>query len=796
MKVAFRKVWRDLWRSKGRTLLVVLSIAVGVLAVGMITSSNRIINRQFAVSNAAMKPSHARLYLNGTVDQATVENLERTPGIEAIQGRLSTGIRWKAHPDDQWQEGSLRALQDYQNQRFDLIELRRGDWPSRDSVSVSFNHLEPFGVPGPGGSVLFEINEREKIYQVSGAVRDPVELAPPFTTEPAFYVTAEEFEQITGFLRYSQLRLTVPQYSEAAVERVTADLERTLRRQGLQVDFVETTDPAEHFAQSLMDGVGLILTVMAIASLGLSTFLVVNTMNALVVQQVPQIGIMKTIGGLSPQIAAVYLAGVTIYGLLSLLIAVPAGAVAGDRLSSWMLSIMNVQTGAFALLPEVLLLQVGTGLLTPLLAALWPVARGVAIPVARAISTYGLGQGQYGGRIFDRILGSIRGFPRLALLTLRNTFRRPGRVLMTEITLIAAGAIFLMVLSTHQSFNHTIDKIFAGFGFDVFLVFEQPQRIDEIVPKVASRPNVEVAEMWVFSSGFGRPPGSPEEEEIEIVLRGIPRGTRLFTPELVAGRDLDLADGHAMLLNQKMAAEMGIGVGDSILLDIQNFGESTWTVVGLILDLAPGPDQNSAYIFRDILNQEINQNGVAGVVEVRGDSQTLATQQAIEQDLTTYFESQGVGVAFSMTALENKSQANAQFNILTTILLIMTVLIAVVGSFGLSGTLSINVLERRREIGVMRAVGASSWDVGRVFMGEGAMLGILSWAIAIPLGVWGGRLFVDALGVIIEFPFAYEFSAQAVGLWFGIVVILSLIASWLPSRRATQISVRESLAYE
>ena len=46
MGVAFRKVWRDLWNNKGRTLLVVFSIAVGVLAVGMITASNSIIIRQ------------------------------------------------------------------------------------------------------------------------------------------------------------------------------------------------------------------------------------------------------------------------------------------------------------------------------------------------------------------------------------------------------------------------------------------------------------------------------------------------------------------------------------------------------------------------------------------------------------------------------------------------------------------------------------------------------------------------------------------------------------------------------
>jgi putative ABC transport system permease protein len=181
---------------------------------------------------------------------------------------------------------------------------------------------------------------------------------------------------------------------------------------------------------------------------------------------------------------------------------------------------------------------------------------------------------------------------------------------------------------------------------------------------------------------------------------------------------------------------------------------------------------------------------------VRGPIQSLATQVAIERDLTDFFEARGIGVAFTQTAQEVRDTANAQFNIITIILLIMTVLIALVGSFGLSGTLSINVMERTREIGVMRAVGASSWDVGRVFVGEGMMLGLLSWVVAIPLSIGGARLFVDALGVLLEFPFSFLFSTQSVWLWFGIVVILSLIASWMPARRATRISVRESLAYE
>jgi len=63
MRLAFRKIRRDLWRNKGRTLLVVMSIAVGVMAVGMIVTFNLLNNRQLALSQRDFQPSHAQMFL-------------------------------------------------------------------------------------------------------------------------------------------------------------------------------------------------------------------------------------------------------------------------------------------------------------------------------------------------------------------------------------------------------------------------------------------------------------------------------------------------------------------------------------------------------------------------------------------------------------------------------------------------------------------------------------------------------------------------------------------------------------
>ena len=118
------------------------------------------------------------------------------------------------------------------------------------------------------------------------------------------------------------------------------------------IGWQEVLSPDKHYLQEMINGVTMVLAVMAVASLGLSTILVVNTINALITQQVPQIGIMKAVGGLRKQIALLYLSGVIVYGLLSLLIAVPLGAYGGAVMSQWMLYLLNVPARPFELLPS------------------------------------------------------------------------------------------------------------------------------------------------------------------------------------------------------------------------------------------------------------------------------------------------------------------------------------------------------------------------------------------------------------------------------------------------------------
>jgi putative ABC transport system permease protein len=110
--------------------------------------------------------------------------------------------------------------------------------------------------------------------------------------------------------------------------------------------------------------------------------------------------------------------------------------------------------------------------------------------------------------------------------------------------------------------------------------------------------------------------------------------------------------------------------------------------------------------------------------------------------------------------------------------------------------LSISVVERTREIGVMRAIGARTPTILGMFVMEGVLQGLLSWVVVVPISFVLGQPMANALGMtLFDASLDYQFNNGAVLIWLGIILIISTLASLLPARSATLISVRDSLAY-
>ena len=793
MRIGFRKILRDLWRSKGRTLLAVLSIAVGAFAVGFVGGMSDLMPARMIGSYRETNPAHLNVYLSGAVSDDDITALSRLGGVAGIQGQRDLSARWRKDNTQPLRSMDLTFRADYAQQQFNTIQLLSGRWPVKsDEAAVERSSVATFGVP-TAGSVTLVVNDHERALKIVGVVEDLTVQPPAFGGNATVYVSRDLAENVFGARGYTHVRVQLPVFSETAAEDVVTRLKPQLEKIGAPVFLYQITPPTKHPMQDMVNGVNLILGVMAILSLMLGLFLVINTVNAIVAQQVPQIGVMKSIGGTTPQMLGLYLSGVMVYGLLALLITLPLGVLATS-------AVTNMLLGMFAVPPDpvfrwsqpAVITQVVVCLLVPLLAALWPIFAGVRITVREAISNYGIGAG-FGRGWLDRALTRLRFLPRTASLTIRNTFRRKGRVVLTEITLILAGVVFIMVMSTAASFTHTIKFLTDTLGLKVLINFQQPYRIEEIMSVIGAQPNVDQIEAQLFQSSTAFVSAEAEKGEDIFVNAFRPESTLIKLP-ITSGRWLVAADDHAVVLNQDRANKLGVKVGDQVWISLKGDKRSEWTVVGTVFDLSNL--QRSVYVPLSVDQSEVGLTGRATSAWLSTTPDDGATQLQVEKQLRDALDARGLRVGGTQTAELIRTQNEASFGILTMMLLIMAGLIAAVGAIGLGGTLSINVLERRREIGVMRAIGASSLTIAGLFIGEGLILGLIAWVVAVPLSIPMGQLFASVIGQVVSLSIIYQFSWDGALQWLIIIIVLSIVGSAVPAIRATRVSVRQSLAYE
>jgi putative ABC transport system permease protein len=165
--------------------------------------------------------------------------------------------------------------------------------------------------------------------------------------------------------------------------------------------------------------------------------------------------------------------------------------------------------------------------------------------------------------------------------------------------------------------------------------------------------------------------------------------------------------------------------------------------------------------------------------------------------LEEHFRLGGLDVSSSTTRAADYQSQMDMFNIIIYSLLIMAVLTAVVGGLGMAGTMSMNVLERTREIGVMRAIGASNLSIQQIVLVEGLMMSLISWLFSILLAVPIGLLLSHAVGTLFTgAPLSYAFSVPGALVWLGIALVIAFLACSIPAWNASRLTIRNVLAYE
>jgi putative ABC transport system permease protein len=328
-------------------------------------------------------------------------------------------------------------------------------------------------------------------------------------------------------------------------------------------------------------------------------------------------------------------------------------------------------------------------------------------------------------------------------------------------------------------------------------VFEDNQRVDRVVRMAESLPGVAKAEMrFSMSASLLKTGQRTKEAGVGASLVGIPQGSDMYRPLIVAGRWLQPGDDRSIVINAETAEDNNIQLGETVTLDLGELGDRPWQVVGFYRTVAVVPVPDNIYAPQEAIFRATPKHNIGSQLLVRTQAQNAASVASTTTQLKEIFEKRKWDVADSQTIFEDRSFFDNFFAQYIPMLLGLAVIMAIVGGIGLMGALSISVTERTKEIGVMRAIGAKTPVIMAMLILEGVLQGVISWLVAVPMSFLLGQPLAVLMGrAMFDIALDYQYHVAAMGIWLAMVVIISILASVIPARNATTISVRESLAY-
>ncbi len=781
----WRKVVRDGWLHRGRTVAVVLAIVVGLAGAGTVLDAWALLRTVTREGYLATNPASATLHVD-SVDDALLRAIRAMPEVREAQARRTVlaGVRI----DSVWGTGLLYASSALGAQRIGMLVHEAGEWPPSDgSIALERSSVE-FAKSGLGDSVLVRVGKGAEVrLPVTGIVRDQG-LAPGWMDHVVYgFVTPATLARLGEPSSPNELQITVRERSldRDATRSIAARVRAVAIAMGHAVTSVNVPVPGRHMHADQMDSLLMTMGAFGILALCMSGFLVVNLITATLTGQLREIGVMKALGARPAQLAGMYLAFALALGAIASMIAIPIAALGGRAYARFAATMLNFDVSGYAIPRTAILLQLVAGLLFPVLAAAVPVWRGSRIAIANALRDAGIG-----GETAPWIR-RIHGSQRPLLFSLRNAFRRRWRTALTLVTLASGGAAFLAALDLRASIRGMVGVIYDDMlRFDANVRLDSPQNADSLAAIVAKIPGVERAELW---SGVRATQMDAGDLAAPFALTAVPADTKLVAMPLVRGRLLGHDGAPEIVVNTRMAQEQPqLMVGSQIELAIAG-RTSRWTVVGFVESAGP---QAMAFVTRAALARVTSDSRITTIL-IRATSRDPAIQSKLVTRVRDALEGSGVAVSSSQLSQTNRRVIEDHLLMVGAFLLAMAQLTIIVGGLALSATMSLAVQERTREIGVLRALGATPRAIMTTVQVEGLLIAVLSWAIAVPLslpvslmlGAAFGRIMLPVIPMLVPQSFA-------LGVWLLVVLVVSLAACAWPAWRAVRIPTVAAIAYE
>ena len=786
-----RKSVTDLTRRRARTSFAVATLALAVASISFFAIPTLIDEtmQEEARANRLADVSVSMRPLPLTARQLV--DLEAVPNVAAVEPRSSVDARVLV--GERRAPALVIGVRDFARQHVDVVRVESGTWPGDGEVLAEIQDDNVGVYDGDAGDTLTLVGRRAALEQAAlrvtgrgrnlggGEIVQDEDLI-------VLYATASTVERLSGEPGYNRLALRLDDPSPAAAAKTVEAFGRRLETVPGFTGFADLPDvrvPGDWPGKAETEQFAEILGVITLLALLSALVLISNTMTTLVAEQTGEIGIMRAIGARRRQIALVYVKTAVLLGALGALVGVLLGILLSNWLARYFGSMFWAVDVGFGMDTSVLVASLLVGVLVPPLAALPAIRRGVRVDLREALESTGSAVG--GQDAGDRLLRRVGFLPRTMQIGLRGVGRRKRRSIATMLIVALAVGNLLAFLglaaaateSSRTSWDSHLEDIRIGSGGRTLFDARAARTVRETPGVAESQPalvnKVELAGEEAFVWGVPREP----------LLRYRLTDGRWFSA------DEELARERVGVLERNIADTVGVDVGDQVTLATAD-GRATFRVIGI----AKNQQEDGTVLYvplptlRSLLREPI------GVDDFW--IRTTAPDHALVDRTATLLEDRlaalGYEIGTEITYVAERDEIAANRTITTTIALLGFVIVAM-SMVGLANAITMSIIERTREVGILRCIGARARDIRRIFTTEGLVLALAGWLLGIPVGYALNRLLVWLIWEVVDVRVPVVFPPWNLLLALAGTVVLALLVIFLPLRRAIRARPGDALRY-
>jgi putative ABC transport system permease protein len=771
MSVLYRKSWQDISRRRARSFFTIATIAAAVASLSMFALPT-LMDRAMESRIEHDRLHDIRVRTEDLVLTAEdVQALRELPGVQALD--LRTTFFTQLRIGDRREDLVLVGVQDFTAQQVNVVALEDGSLPAAgQALSDAENGRSGRLKPGEATTVQVEDNSGQLYPLALSGVGCTLEFS-QFALEGSvvLYAPHDTVNQIAGARGVNSIDIRVDD-PERAIE-VTRAAQEWLTANHPEVVFTNLPDTrvaGTWPGQEVFNNFSTLFYVGAILALISAVALVSNTMTTMVAEQRREIAIMKAVGGRPRQVAFSFLRTVGILAVAGSVLGVAVGVPGSNLLARFVGSEFLGVTPGWGMAWGVVLISLLAGIAGTTVAAIPAVYRATRLSVHEGLSASTAAPPAGAARILRLV-----PLPSTASLGLRNIVRRKARALATVVQVGLAVGVALGFLALGVTVSRLTADTWDTLKWDLIVAQSSNVPLDASAAEILQAVDgVSTAQPLLYNNLM------VDGDQYESW--GIGTATRLYDPDIVAGRWLEPADAAARsrvaVIGRALANKYRVGVGDTLTVGTAR-GDVELTIVGIdarLMNNATTDDVNAYWLVS------------ASPEEPAIDRLAAAAEDALE----------AAAYPVSTEIRYVEKEANLASNrTLIGVLAVMGIPIVAIGLIGLVNMMTMNVIERTREVGILRCIGASSRDITRIFRSEALAVAAIGWLLAVPAGWLIGKMLVLIVAGLFDFgaiPYVYP-------AWYPpIALVLTLALSWFvvmpPLRRASRLRPGDALRYE